>query len=820
VPSQKEPSKARKTARVTISESTRFFNRETQMREGLAHVGAVVEQPNCFSLLEVVGPGGVGKTRLLQELRDSAKERVSSPEQVIWVPLAAEAVSSATGPLLRIRNELGVNCLLHDTALISYWNATGQPLRLELSNPLANSLPVRFLQEGGRASGFPLPLSFGLDLFTFAKVRWAKSSQYDAEEFEAIDELRETPEEILRRLPEFLAFDIVRSLDPNEELIAFYDGYEKQKPTTIAARAPWLRMFLRSLNSGVHFISSREPLGWDPAEWDGVIDPMGVEPLPEAESRELIRAQRKDLDDAVVEWMLKTSRRLPLLLEAVVTGYTSDDGRTVGGGSRQAVGDDPLDHLLAHLEEPQRNLVMALGSIQVFDRELFEHIARELLGVNVYGFDDFLASFYVEELPPSLHKTHDLITGFIREAESAKPKRRRALQAVSEYLPGRCLRNGLRDINALLPILAATVSGWYSVPNPPETAVEALIDTGYLLYDAGYWAEIGSLPLCEADTDHPISVAAEFLAALAARRTDGVDRARELFAALAGRVSGLGRHRESVGLEAAYLRELGGDYAFARRQFVDLAGRIDRFDPTSRLHVRSRLYLADMQIMDGDLEAGARLLLESYEAELLSDLDWAELVRHRGHAFRFSFLSNTAVDLYLKAMRSVKKLELASLEAKLWTNLAEARCWSEPSLAIGDADSSTEMNERLGNRIELTKCAAARAIALAKLGRFEEASASIKVARRNAEWVGYPAALAFALQAEAISLGLQGETGAAASARQNLEHLLAALGTYSHLAVAPLCAGGEAAEFERRAATFGWQEPDGIVTRINDCLAG
>jgi hypothetical protein len=145
------------------------------MREGLAQVEAVVEQPGCLSLLEVVGPGGVGKTRLLRELRDCAKERASVPKRVIWVPLAGETVSLAAGPLLRIRNEFGGDCLLYDSALLSYWNATGQPLRLELSNPLANSLSVRLLQEGGKASGFPLPLSFGLDLFTFAKARCPRS---------------------------------------------------------------------------------------------------------------------------------------------------------------------------------------------------------------------------------------------------------------------------------------------------------------------------------------------------------------------------------------------------------------------------------------------------------------------------------------------------------------------------------------------------------------------------------------------------------------------------------------------------------------------
>lgn len=808
--SQERAGKAVGSTKLTVPGQTRFFDRKPEMQTGLAQVQAAIEEEGSFSLLEVVGPGGVGKSRLLRELRDSTKERVTSPERVIWVPLSTERTAGASGPLSRIRNEFGGHCLLHDTALLSYWNAVMQPLRVETSDSLANSLPVRFLQEGGKAAGVPLPLGFGLDLLSFARKKWAQAKLYDAEEFEVIDELRDDPEELLKLLPQLLASDIARSLEPYEQLVVFYDNYEKQKQKTIAAKAPWLRTFLGNLRLGVHFISSRERLRWDDFEIAEAITPLPVEPLPEAESRELIHAQRADLDDTAVERMLRTSRRLPLLLKSVVSG-----------GKAPETGSDPIDHQLSHLEEPQRNMVIAMASIQIFDRELFEHIARELqLGVEVLAFDDFCTSFYVEELPPLLHKTHDLYTEFVHESESAAPRRRRALEAVSECLLRRCLRHRPCEVSALLQILAATVTGWYSVPDPPESAVDALIDAGYLLYDAGHWREIGSLPVSESMPDHPVSVAAEFLAALASRRTDGVGRARELFAALGGRISLLGRHRESAELETAYLEELSGDYRLARERFVDLAGRIDRFDPTSRLHVRSRLYLADMQIMDGDLEAGGRLLLESYEAELLSDFDWAELVRHRGHALRFSFLFEPAVDLYLRARRAAKKLELASLEAKLWTNLAEARCWSEPSLALGDADISIDMNERLGNKIEMAKCEAARAIALARLRCFEDASAAVEVARGHAERVGYPAAVAFAQQAEAISLGLQGEKQAAGAARRELGQMLARLGTYPHLVVAPLCAAGEIAELKRTVPAFGWQEPEGVIARIRDCMIG
>jgi hypothetical protein len=810
VPPRDRADAPRKTPRVRVPEEGRFLNRDDERRQVLTAISRAVESPGDLAVFELVGPGGVGKSRLLRELRDSASELAPSPSRVVRVTLGAEAATPG-GPLTVIRRNAGTDCLLFDAALLIYRQEMGQPLQLD-SGALSNSLVVRAAERLGWAYGVPLPLSFGIDLFAYARSKWAAASRYEPEEFEAIDLLRDRPEELERRLPEFLAFDIARALGPEEALFAFYDDYEKQRDSTLAKGSPWLRMFIKSLGSGVHVISGREPLSWDGEPWVDV-RAVTLGPLPERHSRELIRAQAsEDLADPVVERMLEKSRCLPFFLEAIVNGVPEDGAKHV----RPEDLDDPVGFLLAHREKSERRLMEALATIQVFDRELFESLVRGLhLRPDFLEFDDLLPGFYVEPLPAPLHKTHDLLTGFVRDGAAQGDISRRALEVVTADLPGRCARNGLDDTEALLPIFVAITTGWHSVPEPPMASVETLVDAGYLLYDAGYWTAVGSLPLApEGDRDHPVSVAAEFFAALSARRTVGVDRALELFSKLPGRVSGLGRHQRSVELEAAYLKELGGDYASARREFRELEGRIDRFDATSRVHVRSRLYLADMETMDGDLETGARRLLETYESELLSQADWAELVRHRGHALRFSFLFDAAVDLYLAAMRTATELGLPALRAKLWTNLAEARCWADPALALEAADASTELNQRLGNRIELAKCEAARAIALAKQGRFGEAGDAVMEAQRQADAVGYPAGIAFALQAKAIALGLAKDAPGAEAARLELKGALDALGTYPHLAVAPLCLAGDDAEFERRTARFGWQEPDGVTARI------
>ena len=162
----------------------------------------------------------------------------------------------------------------------------------------------------------------------------------------------------------------------------------------------------------------------------------------------------------------------------------------------------------------------------------------------------------------------------------------------------------------------------------------------------------------------------------------------------------MGRHALSFDLEVAYLSEISGNYERAREEFRMLNARAVPFDGTRRDHLRSRLYHADMLVMDGQFLEASRMLAETYEAiGPASPLDWAELVRHRGHAHRFSLMFDVAEQLYMQALGVLD--DAPSMSGKLYTNLAETRAWLAPELALRDADISTRINSEVGNRLRL-----------------------------------------------------------------------------------------------------------------------
>ena len=352
----------------------------------------------------------------------------------------------------------------------------------------------------------------------------------------------------------------------------------------------------------------------------------------------------------------------------------------------------------------------------------------------------------------------------------------------------------------------------------PSHSAEALIDVAYILYDAGFSNELRSAaPAGPTTRKKALRAVLDFLDALCSRRMAGVEPAIRKFELLRRRSGPLGRHGQSIELELAYLRELRGNYPRARREFRALNGQIEPFDSTDRTQLRIRLYYADILIMDGGFREASRLLRETYELIGSREIvNWGELIRHRAHAYRFSFLLEDAAEQYLLALQ--KTHEAPGMIAKLHTNLVETYCWYDPDLALAKATIAIELNQGSGNEIELAKCHAATGIAYAMQRKFGDAKGAITEARKLARATSYPAAAAFALQAEAIAKGVAKDTRGQATTIGRLRRKTAELGTYGHLSVAPLLLAGDDRAFGKASSAVEWFEPVTLEERLRRYL--
>lgn len=801
-----------------------FLDRTAEFHQIWTSIQTLDAQPGQFRIFAVAGFGGVGKTRLMREL-DRATEELAAVGPAAWVPLASEAASSSAGPLQILRDGIGVECPLFETAVALLRDAQGYSWVQRRPSRRTGGMVADAIEAAGEFTalvGVPvgLPVKFALQVYKRLANKADLLRHYQQEEFEAIDELRGDPLALERVLPRCLAVDLTRKLRAQgRSLVVFYDGYDSQSSATIEARAPWLQELLTTLGFGVHVMTSREPLGWDADVWGAQITAVPVGALPAEDARTMVRSRLGEVPSEIIDKMLSASKCIPFFLDANLDTYESRRRLepNLGVDELPATPEMSVEHLLAHMPEAHREAAVAVATMRVFDEVTFAAVVRSLnIPLSLVAMGHLTDRFFVSRIA-GLFEVHDILVDFVAASPALVDQRRRALVAATRHLlyrPDGLLANP----DTALAMLRGFLSGWASLPNVPDASVRDLLDITYRLHDAGLWRELRAMaPAGDADADHPVTVLLELFAALASRRTTGVELALARFESIEPRISALRTWgSRAFRIEVAYLTELQGGYRFAREEFRELEAATYPFDPTDRTHLRARLYHADMLTMDGELSEASRVLAEA--AERIGPnalLDWAEVVRHRAHAFRFSFVFDQAERLYLQALRAATEVNAPGLVAKLHTNLVETLCWIDPERALRLAAAAIELNTRVGNRVEIAKCDTARAVAYARLGATDEARSAVARSIQEAQAVGYRAGEAFASQAAGLVASLDHDEVGVRSALTETMLIVDRLGTYNHLCVVPAWLSGDEEAFVRTAVDVGWIEPQSLETRLD-----
>ncbi|WP_248963630.1 AAA family ATPase [Sphaerisporangium perillae] len=371
--------------------------------------------PRVFN---VTGVGGIGKSRLLRELKNRAAENGC---RTALLDLQVPAMRQQEDALAVLRMDLGRQGVIFDHFDIAYavlWQRLHPHLKISQSDlPFAEESEIltSILDE---TSGLPV---FGTAVGLLKLAQRARSSVRhrrvikDDEILQRLDELSNT--DVLDAVTYLFAQDL-RAAGTKPHVV-FVDAYEALVPIPVktgrvSSADAWLRDLIAQLDHGLVVMGSREPLGWqvhDP-EWADIVRECPVDGLPMAARLELLK--QAGISEGTV--IAQASQGLPFYLHLALD--------TQAGNARAVSLEEILQRFLNHVAPAEVRLLELLSISRTFDFEIFHTLAAafDLPGDRI-TWESLTAYSFV--YPAGQHglRLHQLMVVALRERLSTEAMR-------------------------------------------------------------------------------------------------------------------------------------------------------------------------------------------------------------------------------------------------------------------------------------------------------------------------------------------------------------------------------------------------------------
>ncbi|MFE9104579.1 hypothetical protein [Actinomadura geliboluensis] len=724
--------------------------------------------PCVFNL---VGVGGIGKSRLLQELG----QRSAETHRTATIDLQVPAMRQQEDALAVLRVELGRQGIRFDRFDIAYavlWQRLHPHLRLSPKElPFVDeSEALSQIIDG--AAGVPV---FGTGVGLLRLLGKATSGMRQRQRIKSDDTLSQLDDLTNAELADAVTYLFAEDLRDGSDrpYVIFVDAYEALVPASArsgraAAQDVWLRDLIAQLDKGAVVVASREPLAWarqDPA-WADVIRHQRVDGLPMAARLQLL-TEGGITDDAARQAIATASQGLPFYLHLAV------DTRTTARQAAAVSSEEILQRFLAHVAPDEIRTLELLSVARIFDYEIFQTLADAFdLPRHRMAWESLTAYSFV--YPAGVHG-------------------RRLHQLMRAALHRRLSHGTARDVQAVLQkVWDARAAEAHAAENGVATRARAVREAAYCGLHAG--ALRGEDVLAYADRamtyggkqgvdgiaqdlrehldsggDADLAQTARCLEAEAAVLLGDAETATRLTPSIDWPLDDVPGAR--LALAGAHGRRIAGATGEAQRLFRQVW---DHHSGPVRL--RAGFCMADLDMCQGRfgdaLSITQQILAEAPDDDLVLRGDVVRL-QHLGYRFGFDLGTSaqsleTAAALYTQAGAIIG-------QADIKTNRAELLAWTDPARAVDAAADALDAQTDLGAHHEIGKAFTALAIAQVRLGQYAPAAASFQAATDALERARYRSGRA---RAELFRAFLHARTGdasaAVASARWAVAELVAA----------------------------------------------
>ncbi|MEO3788243.1 phosphotransferase [Actinocorallia sp. B10E7] len=709
-----------------------FVNREAALELVEAELRRVGDGPR---VLNVTGVGGIGKSRLLREIRNrAAGYRIA--ELDLQVP-AQRSQAEALAVLRRQFGEQGVRFDRYDIAYAVLWSRMHPHLQI-------NREGMPFAQESeilssvlDAAVGVPLAGSAVQMLRLVEKARTGAHNRKLLAQDETLRQLDGLPVSALTDAVTYLFASDLREGSTDRPYAVFIDAHEAMR----GADDAWLRDLVGQLDRGLTVLASREAVQWD-AEWESCLREVQLRGLP-MEARLQLLADGGVQDGRERASIAKASAGVPFYLHLVVD--THQDGR-----SGAVSGEQILARFLEHVDRSEIRYLELLSATRIFDFEVFQGLCSAFqLPAHRLAWEPLISYSFVYPAGAGFLQLHQLMGAALR---------------------ARLTSEAAREVHRVLRKI------WDERDVPREAAFHAhaagdLTEDDLLAYAdrisrSGAARDVGSLLDDLKDSD-VLGEAIRCLRAEQAVLVGDAALAVELTHENGWELSSQAGSRLAVA--AAHGQRIAGNTAAALAIYGSV---LERGVPSCCPD--AGLWAADLHMAQGRF-VQARALA----TELLATTEDAE---RRGDLARLLCLAERFAYDYPTSARWLAEAELSYTGAgsslglaALKVNRAELLAWTDPAAAVACAGEAIEAQRELGALHELGKAYTALALARLRLGELRAADHALDLADAVLDQCNYRSGRARAELTRAFVAARRGlPVQAAAHARWAVAELVAA----------------------------------------------
>lgn len=680
-------------------------------------------------LLNFTGPGGMGKSRLLRELRARVDEGTAVADLDLSVPAMCQQVNA----LVAMRTQLGESDVRFDRFDIAFsfaWQRMHPHLRLSESE-----LP--FLDSGSiladlfdNVTSVPIlgSVTGVIELGSRAKhriERWHRARRDGV--------LRQLDSLSMEHLSDALTHLFAEDLNSSSDFyLLTVDSYESLVPDPLAhAQAVtqdlWLRDLISQCTNGLVLLASREPLRWHVADpsWSAIIRRVPLDDLPD-EASQLLLESSGITEPALVSEVLAASGGLPFYLNLAIDALRDGDAARLGVATQTEI----LQRFLQHARPENFRSWELLSATRWFDFHTFKELAApDGLPHSRLSWESVTAYSFVYRLDHG-YRLHQVMAEALWRGV-AKERRREIHNRLSDLWRSRAqllteeraqraratrewLYHGLR---------AHALSGLDLV-----TGADQMLDLGGI---SGLDGVLADLSIVEQDKlDVRLAIAC-----LQAERALRHGAAADALAAAS-----------SMAVDDRSEDPLEGRIVIARANALRIAGETEEalraFESQFRHgsgapRLAGGLWTADLLMARGhfqEAESVAQQLLQAQDASdrLRGD---AYLLLHRSRRFQMDL--DTAEIFLRRAMEVYESSGSDVALAEAETNRIELLALTRPARALAQAESVLELQRQLAAQHEIGKVLTAMGLALILEGRDEEAELALAEAARELDACGY-----------------------------------------------------------------------------------